>query len=331
MRNVAIPGHLIRGVQNTAQRPSLESLVDWCAFTVPGQNALDEVLSVIGIPLQSFVQMPKGRLGYRNQQRCGHIVVYSGGMPRMGIHVEMSGQGCREFDASSGRWRDLISEIIKGGGRFTRLDVAIDDRKGCFSLSEAKEKFLRGEVRTLFKDGLEMTGVTFTKKPSSKGGTLYFGNAKSDIKIRIYDKAAEQNVDGTWIRTEVQCRRKHANNLAQHLRDSTDQCAIVAAILKRYITFIEPSKGDSNNARWPTSPWWDNFLGSVGKLSLSTNRNKMSCMKDVEAYLFKQAAPYLALMVKYNGGDLSCLEKFVDHGANRLKPHHLAMLAFTGS
>jgi phage replication initiation protein len=327
---VSIPGHLIRGVQNTAQRPSLESLVDWCAFTVPGQNALEEVFSVIGIPLQSFFQMPKGRLGYRNQHRCGHIVVYSGGMPRMGIHVEMTGQGCRQFDASFGRWRDLISKVLAVDGHFTRIDVAIDDKHGILPFAEACKKYRRHEVRTKFKRGAGYVDVTFSADPENDGHTLYFGKAKSDIKIRIYDKAAEQGVEGAWIRTELECRRGHANKLAKRLCDTSNQCAMVAGILKNYVTFVEPLTNDTNKARWPTSPWWDNFLGSVGKLSLSTNRNKMSCMKKVEAYLFKQASAYLALMVKYNGGDMSCLEKFVEYGATKLKPHHLAMLAFTG-
>lgn len=322
---MCIPDRLIRGVENTEQAPPLESLIDWCAFTIPDKKVLEEVLSLMGIPLPVFVQLPKGRLGYRTQKRHGHIVILSDGMPEMGIHVEMSGQGCRQFDASSGRWRDLISKVHGVGGHFARLDVAIDDRHGYFLLTEAKEKLLRREVRTRFRSGREMTGVRFSDKTGNDGCTLYFGTSKSDLKIRIYDKAAEQRIDGPWIRTEIECHRKHANNLAHHISAGKDQCFIVAGILKNYVAFVEPSD-DLNKSRWKISPWWENFLGTVEKLSLASKRNVEINVQDIEAFLNRQAAPYIALLVKANGGDLSCVDKLIDNGEKRLKPHHYAML-----
>lgn len=324
MISVRISGSLIRGVENTEQVNSLESLIDWCAFTVPDWKALEAVLTVIGIAFQEFVPMPQGRLGYRVQKRCGQIWVLSDGKPEMGMHVEMSGQGCRQFDASSGRWRELISNILDVGGHFTRIDIAIDDRQGCFPLAKAKQKLIRREVRTRFRSGREITGVRFNDKLGNGGCTLYFGSAKSDIKIRIYDKAAEQRVTFPWIRVEAECRGKHATILAHHMLKSDNLGEIVAGVLKNYLTFVEPAS-DSNKARWPVSPWWDAFLGSVKKLPL-TIKTKERKIQGVEAFLFNQVAPSLALWLKLNGGDLSCLTKLISCGEKRLKPYHLDML-----
>jgi phage replication initiation protein len=313
-------------VQNTEQKPSLESLIDWCAFTVHDRKALEEVFSVIGISFQEFVQMPKGRLGYRNQQRCGHIVICSNGMPGMGIHVEMSGQGCRQFDETSGSWRDMIFKVFGVGGHFTRIDVAIDDRQGFIPLVEAKEKLLRREVRSRFKGGREITGVRFADNPGREGCTLYFGTPKSAIRIRIYDKAAEQAVDGVWIRTEVECRHEHANQLAWHLCNSDDQCAIVAGILKNYVVFVEPSI-DSNKARWPVSPWWEDFLGSVQKLTLTKRKSDERTIQNVRNWVERNVATSLALLLEYEGGDTDFLVRLASQGKKRLKPHHFDMLA----
>ncbi len=39
------------------------------------------------------------------------------------------------------------------------------------------------------------------------GSTVYIGAPSSDFRIRIYDKALEQGVDGHWIRVELVMRK----------------------------------------------------------------------------------------------------------------------------
>lgn len=316
-----------RGVQNTTPLPRLESLVDWCAFTVADSGAWEKVLQVIGIPEKDFVQMPKGGLGYKSQKRSGHIAVFTDGKPDMGIHVEMSGQGCREFDASSGRWRELFSRVFEVGGHFTRLDVAIDDRQGLFFLSEIQEKMQRREVRSRFKEGRETTSYGFTDDPGRDGKTLYFGSMKSDAQIRIYDKAVEQGIEGVWIRTEVQCRRERANILAGYLCESDDLGAIAARVLKNYLAFIDPSS-DSNKARWAVSSWWEKFLGAVERLKLTVKKAERT-IEQVREWFEKQVSPSLALIFMSAGGDLDYLVDLVTQGKKRLKPRHMAMLVGT--
>ena len=115
-----------------AENTSLASLIDWCAFTLKDSDSLEKVLSVIGIPYQDFIEMPKGGLGYKRQLRNGNIAIFEDGAEGMGIHIEMSGKGCREFDSFTGNWRGMF---WRGHGLFGHLSpaaVAIDARIGMF-------------------------------------------------------------------------------------------------------------------------------------------------------------------------------------------------------
>ena len=229
----------------------MESLIDWCSFTVPEEFSLWSVLDTMGMDESDFIEIQKGGLGYKTMKRNGNISIFSDGKEGMGIHILMTGQGCREFeswsrsdlfDENSHRWRDLISKVFMVEGHFTRLDVALDDRNGLFSLEEAQEKMKKREVRTRFRKGRTTESYDFSDETSKDGKTIYFGSPKSDIQIRIYDKAAQMCHDGVWIRTELECRNERANMLALFL-SNTDEIGIIAAgVLKNYLAFVEPFK-----------------------------------------------------------------------------------------
>jgi phage replication initiation protein len=325
MRGATITEPLNRGVQNTEQEPSMKSLIDWCSFTVADRNALAEVFSVMGISLNTFVQVQKGKNYYKVQHRFGNIIILSDGMPGMGIHVEMSGQGCREFDASSGRWRDLLSRIIKVGGRFSRIDAALDDHKGHFSLDEIEGKVQRREVRTRFKQIRGINDYNLSDESSHDGKTIYFGSAKSEIQVRIYDKAAQQKAEGTWIRTEVVCRNRHANMLARYICETDNLGGIIGGILKNYLAFIDPS-ADSNRARWPVSSWWNKFQGAVERVKLTIKRKVKNAIQVIKNFFIKPIAPTSAQNLLSEGGDTGLLARVVSHGENQLTLHHLELL-----
>ncbi|GFE57220.1 replication initiation factor domain-containing protein [Geobacter sp. AOG1] len=294
---------LNRGAQNTQPKPSMEVLIDWLSFTLPDQKALDEVLSLNGFSILERVKYQWGKFGYKAQRRCGNAVILSDGMSGMGIHVEMTGQACREFEMKSGQWHKLISKIFIVGGHFTRLDFAIDDREGHFSIAEAQDKMQRREVRSRFKKGQETTSYNFSDAREKDGKTLYFGSPKSAVQIRIYDKAVEQNVGGVWIRTEIQCRHERANTLANYILESDNIGSIISNVLKSYLNFIEPAT-DSNKARWPVSSWWNEFLGTVERLKLKFIDVRQSVMKVPEWLCTKSTniiAPILNTNRRYSG------------------------------
>lgn len=319
-----------RGVQNTP----LEGLIDWCSFTVSEEFGLWSVLDMMSMEEDDFIEMPKGGLGYKTMKRNGNISIFTDGKEGMGIHVQMTGQGCREFETCfrkdlffdhSRLWKQLISRVFTVGGHFTRLDVALDDRKGFFSLDVAQDKMRRREVRTRFKKGSSTESYKFSDQPAQDGKTIYFGSPKSNIKVRIYDKAAQKGVDGVWIRTELECRDNRANVLAHHLMGSKELGAIAAGVLKNYVAFVEPS-GDSNKSRWSVTPWWSNFLGEIERIKLSGQKVERT-IEQVKDWVKKQVAPSLALLFKHWSGDYDEFEKLILQGERRLTPRHIAMLS----
>jgi len=62
--------------------------------------------------------------------------IYYDGREEMGCHVEMSGQGCRQYEANftDSPWKDLFGVVLSEGGKFSRLDLAIDNVDGVLSL-----------------------------------------------------------------------------------------------------------------------------------------------------------------------------------------------------
>ncbi|MGY5190472.1 UNVERIFIED_CONTAM: replication initiation factor domain-containing protein, partial [Bacillus amyloliquefaciens DSM 7 = ATCC 23350] len=66
-----------------------------------------------------------------------------------------SGQGCRQFesflDCRKKTWFDFFQDCIQHGGSFTRLDLAIDDKKTYFSIPELLKKAQKGECISRFR------------------------------------------------------------------------------------------------------------------------------------------------------------------------------------
>src|SRR3972149_2433040 len=72
------------------------SLLDWVSFTLK-VNDPREVLGIIGLLPSLFVELDYGFSGYRKSLRFGNICIFYSGREDMGGHVEMSGEGCRQY------------------------------------------------------------------------------------------------------------------------------------------------------------------------------------------------------------------------------------------
>ena len=330
----------------------LKSLIDWCDFTLPVSfgldgagvdevkileglpsrfsYALDKVKELLGIPSGDWLQMPRGGRYYKSQLRCGHISIYYDGAAGMGIHVSMSGQGCREYEGRFGDvWEELLAKVFLAGGHFPRLDGAIDDFSGSFTVEQIEGKVKMRELKSLFKKSRGITDYDLSKEPGKgEGKTQYFGSTASDTQIRIYDKAAEQGVNYSWVRTELECRNEKADELARHIIAGDWLGRIISGVLKNYVNFLEPSD-DSNKARWSVCSWWDKFLGDVEKLRLSVQKAVQTIEKK-KNWLIKSVSTSFALVnahydnKKRDFNDFVC--ELLEGGQERLKPHHIALL-----
>lgn len=190
-------------------------LYDW--LTVSSKNDDPQAwVKLLGMESCGWDELGHGRNGYRKGLYFGSISILYDGNPGMGACLDMSGQGCRNFEEYGTGDFDGLFRLFQQeeGYHVSRLDVAFDDHSGILDIwqlfrdtdkvdEDAEQqfvsKFRKSKVEKEFDDG----------RP---GITVYHGSKKSAILIRIYDKAAERGLpkEQHWVRVELQLRDERA-------------------------------------------------------------------------------------------------------------------------
>lgn len=322
----------------------LEVILDWLEFTVWEINLEEVILDILRLKVEDFTRIEKGSLGYSNQIKSGHITILSEGNEDMGIHIILSGQGCREYEAEanlveriqyieneSTNLIDLIKRVNQVKGKCTRIDIAVDDKKGdVIKFEEILKDIEAGNVISKWKNSTEMTKRTL-ETGEVIGKTLYIGSTASNFRLRIYDKALEQKqnenpltIDRKWVRLELEIKKDKALKLQEILINGKAIGTIVSQLLNNYIRFVVPSK-DKNKSRWTTRKYWTNIINETGKLKLS-EKPEPKTIEELEQWIEKQVAPSLATVLIANGGDMDQIMGIVANGQQRLKPKHINMI-----
>lgn len=276
---------------------SLRILVDWVGFTLSADvsrvSALYHVKKFfadhLGISEECWKPGRKNYEGYADSLVYENINIYYNGAENQGVHVDITGQGCRFLDIQMAKlrlqdsklpagkqkprihnWRDFFSCLYHSGKySFTRVDVACDDFVGFLNVEKMFRKCLRGEIRMKFRswrpDG------NFDSNGRTSGITLYFGSPDSRLNVVFYEKNKQLKVDYHWTRCEIRFKKQRANEFVKEMLEKQDYDVgvIAAGILKNYLTFIEPSETDTNKWRWEVSPFWTDFLEGVPRLQIA--------------------------------------------------------------
>ena len=105
-------------------------LYDWLTVSFQTVN-YRELIHLLGLDSVSW-QPDKTRLHYATRLKFDGISVHYtedyDTKHQAGCCLEMSGQGCRDFETfGTGDWNLLFEFIALAGGNVTRLDVAYDD------------------------------------------------------------------------------------------------------------------------------------------------------------------------------------------------------------
>lgn len=209
-------GNLVPPVGNTeAQSTGQRILIDWFAFTLPFGADIWETLT---IPEKEWVSIETRALGYKRVFIHGAMKVYTSDREDMGVHCELSGSACREYEFFFGnRWAELIKKIREAHGTFSRIDLAIDDFDGIFTLEEIKGKIDRGEVISFFRRGRKLEEFNLGEK-DNLGQTIYFGSPQSRTRVRMYDKAIEQLIKEQQSRETEAIERESKEKVPPSLR-----------------------------------------------------------------------------------------------------------------
>lgn len=315
-----------------------EALVDWFAFTLPLVRDPHQAVSMSDLKCFDFQQCEFGGMGYKKSLRAGNVVVFYDGAENMGVHISMTGQGCRQYESIKGTkncWEQLFLSLhslnftTPDTVKFKRFDVAIDNVDGQLNLDQLEESIRANDVRSLFKGGKLIEKLAFSDEKKNLGKTIYIGSETSRLKARFYDKGAQLQLDGHWIRAEIQFMAERAQEaVLAYIHKRIPLGEIVTRTLNQYFTLID--RTDSNVSRCPVKSWWSAWLGTVLNLKLTT-RKADKYVSEVVDHIKKQFAPSFAMMRKFYGvvDFHEIIRDLVSTGTERMSKKHHQIIAMS--
>ena len=265
-------------------------LFDWLTFTSKC-DGISSLISLLGLESVTFEELPRGRNGYKSMMTWEGISILSDGREDMGVCVDMSGKGCRTFETySSSSWDDLFSCILDDDYNISRLDVALDDHSGLLDIDLLRDDTDLHHYISKSRKWMVQYG--------SDGCTIYHGSQQSNMLIRIYDKAAEKQVDGHWIRVEMQMRDEIAVGFLSGMSGGLGDHA--CGVLNNYLRYVEPAEGQ-NMSRWPMTPYWAKFTNEMQAVRCWSAPGVDYDLMHLSNYIINQAGNALDCYLKIFG------------------------------
>ena len=285
-------------------------LVDWLTFSVKEQDPAKVIREYLGLDPELFQDAGYGLLGYNRVLRFSDICVcYE---PRendffrdMGVCVSMSGNGCRAFETMSKLTQagqdsvfPTLFQLLAADetANVSRIDIACDDRKGFLNMEEIVEKVQANEINSRMTKRSVIVSFDGTQR---SGSTIYLGAPSSDFRVRIYDKALEEGVDGHWIRVELVMRHKNAAAFVEQMNSAPSVGKLAAQVVNDKFSFIE--RDDSNITRCTVCGWWRSFVDELESVRLVARCVVQHSVERIENWIESQVGPSLAVILNTLG------------------------------
>lgn len=262
----------------------LEALFDWVRIRIPTHNVKMVIEDIMGLDFESFYEQEGGRYGYIVRYELGSMTVYNSSQgSNKGVLIDLSGQGCRNFEYMLNEldmtWHDFFSRCLLFDGVPRRIDLAINDYKEYFTLDEVIEKVERQEIITKFKSSEVVKGNNI-KEDLSKGKTLYLGSKSSLLYFCFYQKNYEQAyrlkipVDEVDIKNRYELRfmDTKAIKIVEAFMEGHSILKIAKDVIAKQVDFI-CRKRNGDVYVWDK---WTKFLGVVDYIDLSMKTEKPS-------------------------------------------------------
>ena len=329
-------------------------LIDWLTVTCYGCT-VDDVLDLIGMHDAGIPWEIKEKFLNGYPMRCyfnGISILYGAEQEKyykdptkarkdMGVCLQMSGQGCRCFESyGHGDWFRLLSEFFtirdkgvkekKDGRKFsyniTRLDLAFDDHTGILDIYRIRDDVEHRNYTS--KSKFAQYTWSDDQNDDIQGLSVTVGSNSSDIKIRIYDKAAERGFkDRHWIRVELQLRDDRSTAAASELIASMHIGNTVRGILANYLNFREVGT-DSNKSRWEIASYWKDLLDGMTAIALWSNPGVEYNIAVSEHYLKKQWGQLMVVLDELHDDPFYLLDRVKQlYPVDQLAPKYKQLIA----
>ena len=309
-------------------------LVDWLTFSVKEQDPAKVIREYLGLDPELFQDAGYGLLGYNRVLRFSDICVcYE---PRendffrdMGVCVSMSGNGCRAFETMSKLTQagqdsvfPTLFQLLAADetANVSRIDIACDDRKGFLNMEEIVEKVQANEINSRMTKRSVIVSFDGTQR---SGSTIYLGAPSSDFRVRIYDKALEEGVDGHWIRVELVMRHKNAAAFVAQMNSAPSVGKLAAQVVNDKFSFIE--RDDSNITRCTVCGWWQSFVDELESVRLVARCVIQHSVERIENWIESQVGPSLAVILNTLGWPH--LFELARAAAGRLSARQLSLIS----
>lgn len=321
--NECMPPYCNTGAQHTSET-GLIAVVDWLQVTFKNELTQLKIFNLLGLEKSDFSEI-NGLYGYKEGLTYNGIFIFYSGSLEMGVHLQITGFGCRfleQFDNFD--WVDFFYRISNFREyNITRLDIALDDFTGIFSIKDIIKKVKNGELVSKFKKAVRIETIDIGTGDSA-GNTVYFGKPSSRLQIRMYEKNHERKNKGVdhdfnvWNRTELQLRKERAEKMFNIILDNKEEdfSNHIKGVLHNYLRFTNKRK-DKNKSRWPTWHKWKKFIGEVEKIKLTISEPEKDLI-DSYIHMEKQYSATLAMLNEV-GIDLN---ELVELGKEKMKDKH---------
>ncbi|WP_061219502.1 replication initiation factor domain-containing protein [Leptospira weilii] len=240
--------------------------VDWLSFSIEySEKAWEWLRFVFGEP---EIEEKGSSTGHTHRFRAPGDVygAFSPERRSQKIYVSLSSKALYSFRSSHLSLNELIAQAIELNGRFTRIDLALDDYEGHLNLPHIYEMLNRKHVATRFRGfskfeapvNLVQTGSLFRDHKIGKHGcTIYIGAFRgSNTFVRIYDKKLQVGPEcawPVWNRLEFQLTHQAAD---QYCNPTWNVDPETGEILNTNERFPDPRRARFEDRSFPKTAYY---------------------------------------------------------------------------
>ena len=242
------------------------------------------------------------------------------GNENMGQHFIISGQACRILESLDISLLDILRQLnVNASINITRLDIAMD----LFHDNNLLKSIVEAYNLDNYKSKTKSSNIIISKSNNGRiGTTINFGSRQSAVLIRIYDKAAESDMEVNWVRIEIECKDKKYNKKIIDNINNLGLAATYKAIINNYLAFLEYK--DSNISRSKTAKWWSKIIDSVDKIKLY-EAPETRTLDEVKKWLINQTSASFATVLQ-SEQSRSFIDEMLVEGTRKMKFKHWNMI-----